>query len=88
MNSQHLLSQQVPLDYKQPDGEKAAIAMVRLPANVSTDDPSYKGPVLMNPGGPGHSGVNYVVDPRPFKLHDIVGHNYDLIGFDPRGEYS
>jgi hypothetical protein len=40
----------VPLDYSNPSGEKAAIAIARLPAKVAPTDPAYRGPVLFNPG--------------------------------------
>ncbi|EIN05294.1 hypothetical protein PUNSTDRAFT_146126 [Punctularia strigosozonata HHB-11173 SS5] len=74
----------VPLDYNDPDGPMAAVAMIRVPAKVAVDDPTYKGPILINPGGPGGSGVDIVVGLGPtFKL--LVGDNFDLIGFDPRG---
>lgn len=41
---------QVPLDYNDPTGEKAAIAMVRVKAKVSPQSEKYRGPVLFNPG--------------------------------------
>lgn len=35
-------------------------------------------------GGPGGSGVNFVIERGPF-LARMIGEDYDLIGFDPRG---
>ncbi|KAF9263844.1 hypothetical protein L218DRAFT_999311 [Marasmius fiardii PR-910] len=75
---------QVPLNYSDPDGETAAIALTRLPANVSTDSPEYLGPILINPGGPGESGVDFIVD-FGASLRATLGPQFDIVGFDPRG---
>lgn len=42
----------VPLDYldENEDGPWAKIALIRIPAKVSREDPAYRGPVLINPG--------------------------------------
>ncbi|KAK1226312.1 hypothetical protein PQX77_010715 [Marasmius sp. AFHP31] len=75
---------EVPLDYNNPDGNKAAIAIIRLPANVSSDSQDYRGPILFNPGGPGGSGVDYVL--AAGSTHRVgLGPQFDLVGFDPRG---
>lgn len=49
----------LPLDYfngTHPDST-VGVALLKLPARVSVDDPRYGGPILINPGGPGGSGV-------------------------------
>ncbi|KAF7370135.1 Abhydrolase-4 domain-containing protein [Mycena sanguinolenta] len=74
----------VPLDYSRPDGASAAIALIRTPSAVPHDSPRYRGPVLINPGGPGGSGVDTVVAAGPL-LSTIIGPEFDIIGFDPRG---
>ncbi|KAJ6480975.1 TAP-like protein-domain-containing protein [Mycena sanguinolenta] len=74
----------VPLDYTQLDGASAAIAMVRVHSAVPHNSPSYRGPVLINPGGPGGSGVDWVAAAGPL-LSTIIGPEFDIIGFDPRG---
>ncbi|KAF7355564.1 Abhydrolase-4 domain-containing protein [Mycena sanguinolenta] len=74
----------VPLDYTHPDGASAAIAMIRTHSAVPHDSPSYRGPVLINPGGPGESGVDTVAKAGPL-LSAIVGPEFDIVGFDPRG---
>ncbi|KAK7040311.1 hypothetical protein VNI00_009779 [Paramarasmius palmivorus] len=75
---------QVPLDYSDPEGESAAIAITRLKANVSADSPEYRGPILFNPGGPGNSGVEFVVGSGQ-DVAQIVGPEFDIVSFDPRG---
>ncbi|KAJ6455028.1 TAP-like protein-domain-containing protein [Mycena sanguinolenta] len=74
----------VPLDYKNPNTSSAAIALVRLPADVPTSSSDYRGPILFNPGGPGASGVNFVLGLAE-EVRAVVGPQFDLIGFDPRG---
>ncbi|KAI5777740.1 hypothetical protein EDC01DRAFT_782659 [Geopyxis carbonaria] len=41
-------------------------------------------PLLLNPGGPGGSGVAWILTHGP-ALHKIVGTQHTLISFDPRG---
>ncbi|KAJ6462623.1 TAP-like protein-domain-containing protein [Mycena sanguinolenta] len=74
----------VPLDYKNPNTSSAAIALVRLPADVPTSSSDYRGPILFNPGGPGASGVNFVLGLAE-EVRAVVGPQFDLVGFDPRG---
>ncbi|KAJ7250341.1 TAP-like protein-domain-containing protein [Mycena rebaudengoi] len=74
----------VPLDYSNPHSESAAIAMVRLHSVVPDGSSSYRGPILVNPGGPGGSGVDFVLG-RGKQLSTILGPEFDIIGFDPRG---
>ena len=69
----------VPLDYSNPGGAKASIAVSRVKATAAP----YKGPILVNPGGPGGSGLVYSIF-QTF-VNDGAGLNYDWIGFDPRG---
>jgi pimeloyl-ACP methyl ester carboxylesterase len=71
----------VPLDYKKPHGTKIKIAISRIKHTVPDSD--YQGVMLVNPGGPGGSGLTLSV------LGEFVPKNagkaYDWIGFDPRG---
>ncbi|HEU4321748.1 MAG TPA: alpha/beta hydrolase [Roseiflexaceae bacterium] len=72
----------VPLNHSRPNGSKITIAMARLPAS----DPARKiGSLFLNPGGPGGSGVDFVLGVGPFLYSDEVRARFDLIGFDPRG---
>jgi pimeloyl-ACP methyl ester carboxylesterase len=72
----------VPLDYDKPKGKQIALALARLPAS----DPSRRiGSLFLNPGGPGGSGVDMVLQGGPFLYSDEVRARFDLVGFDPRG---
>ncbi|GJE89473.1 alpha/beta hydrolase [Phanerochaete sordida] len=74
----------VPLDYSVPNGPKAGIAMIKVPSKLSAEDENYRGPVLFNPGGPGISGV---ISVHRFgnMLQRLIGDEFDVVGFDPRG---
>ncbi|HUQ56572.1 alpha/beta hydrolase [Lentzea sp.] len=71
---------QVPLDYAKPDGDTITIGALRLKATGQKI-----GSLLINPGGPGASGMaaaaGMVADYRKTDL----GKRFDLVGFDPRG---
>lgn len=74
-----------PLDYDEPDGEQIELAMVRLPA---ADQANKVGSLFLNPGGPGGSGVEFVVGGGPQLgawLGEETSSRFDLIGIDPRG---
>jgi pimeloyl-ACP methyl ester carboxylesterase len=71
----------VPRDYRAPRDKTITIAVSRLKA---ADPDKRRGIMLLNPGGPGGSGVAlplYLADTLPADVLD----RYDLIGFDPRG---
>jgi pimeloyl-ACP methyl ester carboxylesterase len=72
----------VPLDYDHPKGRQIALALARLPAS----DPSRRiGSLFINPGGPGGSGVDVLLQAGPILFSDEVRARFDLVGFDPRG---
>jgi pimeloyl-ACP methyl ester carboxylesterase len=71
----------VPLDWDDPSGEIASIALVRRPA---TKGPAI-GSLLVNPGGPGASGVDFVRDSADYAVDSALAARYDVVGFDPRG---
>ncbi|CAK5277093.1 unnamed protein product [Mycena citricolor] len=75
---------QVPLDYSDLSIGNAGIAIVRLPATVNRSSTEYLGPLLFNPGGPGGSGVDSMVQLGPL-FQQVIGGQYDYVGFDPRG---
>lgn len=70
----------VPVDYLDPGGPTLELALTRRPAG----DPQRRiGSLLVNPGGPGASGVRRVQ--RGFRVSDEVAARFDIVGFDPRG---
>ncbi len=69
----------VPLDHEKPDGEKIEISVIRLPASGDRI-----GSILINPGGPGASGVQYARGASS-ALSQAVRARFDVVGFDPRG---
>src|SRR5580765_2245239 len=76
---------QVPLDYDQPNGPTISLRVIRLPA---TDQAHRIGSLVLNPGGPGGSGIVYTVFAGPSLYTDEVRARFDLVGFDPRGVTS
>ena len=72
---------QVPLDYDTQRGT-ISIAVARLPA---TDPTQRIGSLFLNPGGPGGSGIDFLLGAGPFLYSDDVRAKFDLVGFDPRG---
>ncbi|MFC7850895.1 alpha/beta hydrolase [Arthrobacter sp. NPDC057388] len=70
----------VPVDYAKPDGDTIELAAVKI---ASTGN--KQGSLLVNPGGPGASGYDFVRDAGNSHFSETVRANYDLVGFDPRG---
>ncbi|MBG6055516.1 pimeloyl-ACP methyl ester carboxylesterase [Salinibacterium sp. CAN_S4] len=70
-----------PLDWAVPGGESIELALVRQPATSS----ARIGSLLVNPGGPGGSGVDFVKDSVDFATDERLQSSFDIVGFDPRG---
>lgn len=73
-------SLKVPLDHDRPHGRTITLALSRVPHTAKTS----QGPLLVNPGGPGGSGLSlagFVASSLP----KAVAAQYDVVGFDPRG---
>ncbi|MDE1689104.1 alpha/beta fold hydrolase, partial [Streptomyces neyagawaensis] len=71
----------VPLDHRNPTGQKITLAVVRKKA---ADPAKRKGTLFMQPGGPGNSGVDFVrnnYDDLPAALRE----SFDVFGYDVRG---
>jgi pimeloyl-ACP methyl ester carboxylesterase len=70
----------VPLDYANPTGPTIELSLNELPARHSDE---RIGSLLVNPGGPGGSGLEFVAGgiDLPTSLLD----RFDIVGFDPRG---
>ncbi len=72
----------VPLDYDRPGWKDIELAVIRLPAS----QPSRRvGSLVVNPGGPGASGVRYVRRQAKMTIPQEVRGRFDVVGFDPRG---
>ncbi|MFN8126538.1 MAG: alpha/beta hydrolase [Candidatus Nanopelagicales bacterium] len=71
----------VPIDYSDPSGPLIDIAVARIPAR---DPARRRGAIVIEPGGPGISGVNEILQYDSY-LTDRVEKYYDVVGFDPRG---
>ncbi|MFL6206936.1 MAG: alpha/beta hydrolase [Acidimicrobiales bacterium] len=70
----------VPVSYQDPTGPTLQLALVKNPADL----PDRRiGTLLVNPGGPGASGVRRVA--RGFEITPEVADRFDIVGFDPRG---
>ena len=70
----------VPLDWSDPGGATIEIAVSRHSAPGTPT-----GSLLINPGGPGGSGFDFVVNSAAYVVTNDVLASYDVIGFDPRG---
>ena len=71
----------VPIDYAAPDAGSIQLALLRVKARNSG---SRIGSIVVNPGGPGGSGVDYAKYANQIVGAD-VRRSYDIVGFDPRG---
>ncbi|MFL6055248.1 MAG: alpha/beta hydrolase [Actinoallomurus sp.] len=70
----------VPLDYAHPTGHLLTLPVIRLPAEGG----QRRGSLVLNPGGPGGSGVEFARgSARQFGVD--LRRNFDIVGFDPRG---
>ncbi|MFK0259156.1 alpha/beta hydrolase [Streptomyces sp. NPDC090445] len=72
-----------PLDYSRPDsGQDVEIAVARRPAS----GPGKRlGSLVVNPGGPGGSGIGYLQAYAGIGYPEQVRARYDMVSFDPRG---
>lgn len=68
----------VPIDYDRPNAGDTDIALLRVPGEKPL------GPLVVNPGGPGGSGVEWASYAEQI-LPGAVTDAYQVVGFDPRG---
>jgi pimeloyl-ACP methyl ester carboxylesterase len=70
-----------PLDHGDPQGVQIDISVIRLPAG----DPGQRiGSLMLNPGGPGSSGVDLARGIAKILPLEVRA-RFDIVGFDPRG---
>jgi pimeloyl-ACP methyl ester carboxylesterase len=70
-----------PLDWEDPAGERITLHLVKQPAKSG----KATGSLFVNPGGPGASGADFVMDSVDSAVQPAVQRDYDVIGWDPRG---
>lgn len=70
----------VPIDYANPTGGSIKLSVLKVPS------PSKKrqGSLIINPGGPGGSGVQYAEYSGQVFSGEVT-RAFDIVGFDPRG---
>jgi pimeloyl-ACP methyl ester carboxylesterase len=71
----------VPVDYQRPAWRRFSLPVIRLRA---TDPARRIGSLVINPGGPGGSGISYALQARSV-IAAPVRARFDVVGFDPRG---
>ncbi|MFC7645630.1 alpha/beta fold hydrolase [Streptosporangium lutulentum] len=71
----------LPVDWNIPRGETFELALARRKA---TDPAARIGSLVVNPGGPGSSGVSAVFE-ETFGFTSEITSRFDVVGFDPRG---
>ena len=70
-----------PENWDEPSAGSVEIAAVRSRATGS----DRVGSLLVNPGGPGGSGYDFVADSLDFATDQKLQESFDVVGFDPRG---
>ncbi len=71
----------VPRDYDDPNGPTLTLALARKPARTLA---ARIGSLLINPGGPGNSGVSAL--PNELRsLTTTLQNRFDIVSWDPRG---
>ena len=76
----------VPRDYAAPSGGYMDISVIEMPA---TDHSHRIGSLIVDPGGPGASGVEFVRSAiQAAVFPDELRKHFDIVGFDPRGVNS
>ena len=71
----------VPLDWARP-GRLITLALTR---HRATDASHRLGSLVLNPGGPGASGIGFAYDAVANLLDPVLVRSFDVVGFDPRG---
>ena len=75
-------SLKVPLDYAKPSGRTITLALSEVPATAAPS--KRRGILLVNPGGPGGSGLSLASFVAQGLSHAVAA-RYDIVGFDTRG---
>lgn len=82
---------ELPMDwFNKTTNATISLAVIRQPAVVPVTHPQYGGAILLNPGGPGGSGVELMLRAGEHArsvvdTNTTEGKYFDLVSFDPRG---
>ena len=68
-----------PLDWTSETGETVSISLMRFQGTGDRE------PILINPGGPGSSAINWMRDGYQYIGTEWFRDNFQVIAFDPRG---
>jgi len=68
-----------PLDWQVPTGSLITVALMRKAGTSSLE------PLLVNPGGPGSSSIEWLLASYESLGSDYLRSNFQIIAFDPRG---
>ena len=71
----------VPVDYNKIDDQVFHLQVLR---HKASNTKNYLGAIVVNPGGPGGSGVDYAWDAENI-VSTAISSRFDIVGFDPRG---
>ncbi|HEU4756717.1 MAG TPA: alpha/beta hydrolase [Agromyces sp.] len=71
---------EAPLDWDAPDQGEIELALVRQTASGERI-----GSLLVNPGGPGGSGYEFIAESLDYAVGPRLKERFDIVGFDPRG---
>jgi pimeloyl-ACP methyl ester carboxylesterase len=71
----------VPISYQKPSEGTIKIAVIRL---LATDDPNSARDLVLNPGGPGVSGIGFL-EQAWTDFPSSLRQQFNLVSFDPRG---
>jgi pimeloyl-ACP methyl ester carboxylesterase len=74
----------VPLDWDRPNGRTIRLAVIR---HLASKPSERIGSLLINPGGPGDTGVGLVAG-DPDGVDAIGGGRFDVVSWDPRGTHA
>ncbi|MGR0220600.1 alpha/beta hydrolase [Agromyces sp. ZXT2-6] len=70
-----------PLDWDDPSAGETELALIRQTARGG----DRIGSLLVNPGGPGGSGYDFIAESIDFAVGPELQQRYHVVGFDPRG---
>ena len=74
----------VPLDYANPGSGSDDISLAVVRRTSSGQGSQHLGSLLVNPGGPGGSAIDYA-EYAATSFPAVIRNAYDIVGMDPRG---